>query len=883
MQAQLQNEKQSVGFIQNEGQLLNTNNTHATEVKYYSKANGNSYFWNEDASLNICNSQPDSNNLLDNYYRIDMNFIDHNSQVEIEGVDQLYYLNYYLAQSGNSFEEVPVLREVNFNNLYSGISLKSSMSSSTDLLFEVSENTDPAQIRFNIDGSTNFVMPSSGGFKAESPYGFWQIDTLFAYQLINGHPTQVAISFLNNGGILSFNLGTYSANAKLFISLSSFNTIPSPTNPLPLNINWSTSIEQIGGAADGVNDVYLTPSDTLYTAGYCTNILKPALYGQNTTHTALWDAFVFKFEPGRNIKWGSYFGGNNQDMAVKVQSTPDGYVYLYGLTTSSDISVVTCATCAFHLSNSLSGSTDAFLVKFSADGKYKSTISNTFATLVGGNNDEMPGGMVVNSLGDVFISGSTNSTTATFPLLNNGTGYFQNILPSTVGAPNQDGFIMKINHNNSLSWSTALGGYDTQYASWSAEALGDLAIDKAGNICANGYTTSNSYNYTASGAYTPLGGINTSGLIPIVHSSATSFNKSNSGLIDALLVKFDDLGRITWSTCFGGSSFDNVASTSPSNIYNVKYSNHIAADKFGNTFVAGNTYSVGSNEQAVNGFPIVQNNIPNGFNSSANSNLGTSYLSRFNARNELDWSAFFPTTGARIHDISIGNTPYLYVVGRIENNTLPTKQIPNSYFRNFYNNYSPDGFIAQFTSSNLNYNYCTYYGSHDKTYQSSIHNLINAICASTTANNIYQNQFVIGGSIDGSNNFPFLSRPGPLDYFFSYPGCNSPFNCPAAKIFITNFYEVCKNCARIGDRSNDENSGIKYLHYNQGILTFETQENKLINGFGIYSIIGSLVKKVSIVNISNSYTMPINLQAGLYLTRFNFADGSSSENKFIVK
>ncbi|MBI4280659.1 SBBP repeat-containing protein, partial [Candidatus Uhrbacteria bacterium] len=199
----------------------------------------------------------------------------------------------------------------------------------------------------------------------------------------------------------------------------------------------------------------------------------------------------------------------------------------------------------------LNGKSDLFVTKITALGD-----TRRYATFLGGSGSEFgpPGrGIAIDSSGNVFITGSTNSID--FPVVS----AFQ----SAYGGGIMDAIVAKINSTGSaLVYATYLGGSDFDEGA-------ALAIDTGGAAYAAGNTASSNF--------------------PLVNA----LDNTRNGL-DGFLTKLDATGAsAVYSTFLGGSSIDSAYG--------------LAVDTSGNAYVVGNTDSanfptvVGSYQTALGG------------------------------------------------------------------------------------------------------------------------------------------------------------------------------------------------------------------------------------------------------------------------------------------
>jgi hypothetical protein len=157
-----------------------------------------------------------------------------------------------------------------------------------------------------------------------------------------------------------------------------------------------------------------------------------------------------------------------------------------------------------------------------------------YSTYLGGSGNDNGNSIAVDSAGNVYITGSTNSTN--FPTVNP-------LQPTNAGGSN-DAFVAKINPSGSaLVYSTYLGG------SGNDQGTG-IAVDGAGNAYVTGYTTSTNF------------------------PTMNPFQPANGGSADAFVAELNPTGSaLVYSTYLGGGGSDGGFS--------------IAVDSLGNAYVAG--------------------------------------------------------------------------------------------------------------------------------------------------------------------------------------------------------------------------------------------------------------------------------------------------------
>lgn len=255
------------------------------------------------------------------------------------------------------------------------------------------------------------------------------------------------------------------------------------------------------------------------------------------------------------IAWSSYLGGSDIEIAYGVAVDPNGSVYVTGETRSSDFP----ATGGFD--TTLGGAADVFVAKVNAAGS-----SLAWASYLGGLNDEYRGGVAVDSSGNAYVTGGTNSPD--FPSM----GGFDTTLDGF------DAFVTKVAADGSmLIWSSYLGGN-------SNDSAYDVAVNGIGQTFVVGYTISSDF------------------------PSAGGFDATIEGPHDAFVTKVSaDGSSIIWSSFLGGNGGEEA--------------HGVAVDGSGNVFLAGSTFS--SNFPSMGAFDSTLNGIGDAFATKVDSS-GTS-------------------------------------------------------------------------------------------------------------------------------------------------------------------------------------------------------------------------------------------------------------------
>jgi hypothetical protein len=255
--------------------------------------------------------------------------------------------------------------------------------------------------------------------------------------------------------------------------------------------------------------------------------------------------FVTKINPsGSALAYSTYLGGGSGDFASAVALDASGNAYVTGATQYSTFKTTpgafqtTCGTAA-NCNGSLS---DAFVSVINASGS-----GFVYSTFLGGSGADQALGIAVDTLGDAYVTGQTQSID--FPR--------KNAAYSTLGGI-QDAFVTALNPAGSgLLYSTYLGGT-------LADAGAGIAIDGSKNVYVTGQTGSADF--------------------PVLNPT----QKNSGGGNDAFITEINSAGQLLFSTYLGGSGNEDSTTAGP----NFSPVGGIAVDSAGaNIVVTGNTVS----------------------------------------------------------------------------------------------------------------------------------------------------------------------------------------------------------------------------------------------------------------------------------------------------
>jgi hypothetical protein len=320
--------------------------------------------------------------------------------------------------------------------------------------------------------------------------------------------------------------------ATLCISLARAES-PYPTDWIRQIGNSSTFGRGI--AADPLGNVLLSGSTTANLGG---------------PNAGFQDAFLAKFSNTGQLLWARQAGTSAGDGATGTASDSFGNAFICGDTQGS-------------LGGASQGGGDAFLRKYDSAGNL------LWSRLYGGSLYDEANSMAVDTLGNAFFTGSSETPSTRHAILvkydpagnllwsrtfgtsdvdqgnrmtvdGAGNAYVTGHTYGNIGGPNaggQDAFVSKYDSAGNLVWSRQFGtALDDQ-----GNAIG---VDATGNVYFGGLTNGN-------------------------------FSGVNSGPSDGYLVKLDSAGNLVWSRQFGTSVDEGV--------------NSLSVDAFGNILLTGAT------------------------------------------------------------------------------------------------------------------------------------------------------------------------------------------------------------------------------------------------------------------------------------------------------
>ena len=334
------------------------------------------------------------------YHAINKTFLNANQNAtKVEKNASSHYSNYILGSDKSKWKsEVYSFSEVHFNQFYPNIDLYyTSNNGQLSYNFLVLPLANPSQIEFVLTGAESVRISEDGTLVLKHRFGEIRESAPLAWtEDENGNKTKVACRFELSGDTVHFNLpNEYDKNQKLIIDPSlTFSTFTGSTAD-----NWGfTATPDINGNLFG--------GGIVFGSGYPLSTGAYDVSFNSGTGTFPMDVGITKYNAaGTNILYSTYIGGSGNETPHSIVCSPNGELYIYGVTSSTNFPMAGSPYDNSHnggpyeLENSLEfNGADIYVARLNANGT--SLLSSTY---VGGANTD---GLNTNNLdynyGDQF-------------------------------------------------------------------------------------------------------------------------------------------------------------------------------------------------------------------------------------------------------------------------------------------------------------------------------------------------------------------------------------------------------------------------------------------------------------------------------------------------
>ncbi len=255
----------------------------------------------------------------------------------------------------------------------------------------------------------------------------------------------------------------------------SYDVVLARLSPNGDNLEYSTYLG--GSGEDGLRQglgLALDAQGNAYVSGTTNSKNFPTEKPLQATLGGEMDAFVAKVQgDGSKLLFGTYLGGSNSDLGGDVGVDGTGLAYVVGTTFSADFPTMNPRQ------QSLAGASDIFISKLTAEGE-----GLVYSTYLGGAGQDEGRGLAVDSSGQVFLTGYSQSSD--YPVVD------KEEQPAFQGqlAGSADVVVSLINDAGAeLVYSTYVGGTEQD------QGVG-IALDPSGQAYVTGWTTSENFPVT---------------------------------------------------------------------------------------------------------------------------------------------------------------------------------------------------------------------------------------------------------------------------------------------------------------------------------------------------------------------------------------------------
>ena len=630
----------AIGFEKNYGQITDFQGAPVFDVLFSFRDRNYSIFIRKKGISYVIYKRNDGNT---EYARVDLELLNSNiREKNIETKDEIFgYINYYLPSSPDGIRYVKRYRRIVIKDVYPGINWVFKIEKGkVHHEFEVEPFADIDDIRIRVIYADVEISENGKSVLFKTPLGNIKDGKIEVFEYKDGKRAESDVDIrykLTKENLISYDVRNLEDNRKLII------------DP-PLSLLWST---YYGGSGNDYGySATLDLNGHIILTGVTESSDFPVYdpggsYFQGTSAGAS-DVFIIKFSNTGELLWATYYGGSGDEQGRFVSTDFNGNIFLIGRTNSADFPLYDPGGDAY-FQDSLSGSYDGFIIKFSSSGQ------RLWATFYGGGNDEVFQSVTTDASGNVFITGYTWSTD--FPTFDPGGGaYFDGSHDGW-----EDGFILKFSNTGILQWATYYGG-------WGGDHSHFIRADHLGNIFVIG---------------------NTWGNVPVYDPGGGAYvDSTNNGGYDIFILKFSNSGVMEWATMYGGS--DNEGG------------HCVVSDDSGNIFITGVTRSYN--------FPLLDPGNGAYFDSTYNGGNWDGYIAKFTNSGIWKWSTYYGGSDEdNFSKIEVDDSGNVFITGRTLSTDFPLNNPGGgAYFDSTYNG-NGDAYILSFSNKGF-LEYSTYLG-----------------------------------------------------------------------------------------------------------------------------------------------------------------------------
>jgi len=570
-----------------------------------------------------------------------MGLIGANASAPISGERPRSARSHYFRGRSAAPRHAATFAQVRSWNVYPGVDLLYyGRQRSLEYDFLVRPGAETQNIRWRLEGAEQIRPGQGGDLTVSTGEGALQLRHPVCYQEKEGRREPVSAEYvLLARNEIGFQIGDYDHSRPLVIDpVLDYSSYLGGSGE-----DTATGLQLIRDITGAVTDVVIT--------GATTSVNFPTTVGsydhfREQGASPDRDLYVARFNSGgANLIYSTYLGGTGDDLPSRLAVDLLGSVYVTGQTRSRDFPTTFGA-----FDRGLNGASDAFLTKLNPDGD-----ALVYSSYLGGQQEDRGTDVVVNSGGQAFVSGVTNS--ANFPTAN--------AAQANYGGGTTDGFVAGLSPTGTaLVFGTFLGGGRPD------EALG-LAVDVFDSLYVTGWTLSSDFPTTVG-----------------------AFQRSlrNAGFLyaaDAFVVNLDSAGGAPlYATYLGGTGID--------------IANGIAVDNQGSAYLTGSTQSAD--------FPVTSGAAD--VSLSGTTDAFVAKLDYFGY--SLSYATYLGGTGADTGlAIALNSIGQAYVAGSTLSTNFPTPVALQPIYGGKGPLETGDGFVVKLNGQGSVLHFGTYFGGSD--------------------------------------------------------------------------------------------------------------------------------------------------------------------------
>jgi hypothetical protein len=539
-------------------------------------------------------------------------------------------VNYLTGGTRRSRTNLPTFARVLYREVYPGIDMVYyGNQNRLEYDFVVHPGARPDRIALRFEGADALTLNESGDLVIAIGSRTIVQRAPVMYQERSGRRETVAGHYaIASSGSVTFTIGRYDTTRTLVID--------------PVLV-YSTFLGGTlkNGSSEGAFALAVDAQGSIFVGGSTGSIDFPVTAGSyDSSVNGPGDAYILKLTPdGSAVSFGTFVGGGSLEFLYDLALGPDGSIYATGYTASTDF-----PTTGGAFDSTLAGFSDGYMVRLSGDGT-----TLMASTLFGGSGGEVVQSIAVDSAGNAYLTGITQSTN--FPAT-------LNAFDTSYNGGVQDAFAVKVSADaQALLYSTYLGGNDYDWG-WGID------VDASGSAYVAG--ASRSLNFP---------------------STPGSFDPTNDAYDGFVLKLAPDGAALVYSTFLGGSFWEDEARA-------------IKVDATGAAFITGMT--------ASRNFPVtpgaydveqLRSGDPEAFVTKLSANGNALIFSTYLGGRGLDWG----------YDIAFDSAGAAYVTGHTNADLPNIFPVTPGAFDTTYNGYY-DVFVAKFSADGRNLLYSTYLG-----------------------------------------------------------------------------------------------------------------------------------------------------------------------------